>query len=383
MAESIIKIDKNVYFRGELIGKYKASPISLSNEDSRITLIESKIKETRVCTDYDFFNHDENSLEYDKVEDVIIELADYDDLNDYRFIEDIIKVKIVDVKLTDQIKEGRDTYGVINGILRFSLKKDDELTITNIKKPEEDLSIVFPKKIKKSPVKKSPVKPLKIIWILFIIIVIILLILSETKNYKRKSSNYEYPKKERQRTRDFEENLFKDVPKLSKPSKEFDDYIKNNSYESFDDNISQPVNGFSPYDSYFGRGKYDYNALNTIIVHSPSTSNIVFLLKDVYSGKTIRNEYIRKNSTFNLTNIPYGTYTFSYFSGKNWSESKTLKNGRIKGGFTKNISFSKSDKVKDWMEFNEDYQGQYEITLTQVAAGNLETESTNEDDFFK
>ena len=84
MAESIIKIDKNVYFRGELIGKYKASPLSLSNEDSRITLIESNIKETRVCTDYNFFNHDENSLEYDKVEDVIIELADYDDLNDYK-----------------------------------------------------------------------------------------------------------------------------------------------------------------------------------------------------------------------------------------------------------------------------------------------------------
>lgn len=172
-----------------------------------------------------------------------------------------------------------------------------------------------------------------------------------------------------------------------KPRKLIQETYENNSYESIKDKpnykISQPVNGFSPYDSYFGRGKYDYNALNTIIVHTPSTSNIVFLLKDVYSGKTIRNEYIRKNSTFNLTNIPYGTYTFSYFSGKNWSESKTLKNGRIKGGFTKNISFSKSDKVKDWMEFNEGYQGQYEITLTQVVGGNLETESTNEDDFFK
>lgn len=207
---------------------------------------------------------------------------------------------------------------------------------------------------------------------------------SNTKSQKDKLLEQERIRKERQRTRDFEEKLEKvRVPELTKPSKEFDDYIKNNSYESSDDIISQPVNGFSPYDSYFGRGKYDYNALNTIIVHTPSTSNIVFLLKDVYSGKTIRNEYIRKNSTFNLTNIPYGTYTFSYFSGKNWSESKTLKNGRIKGGFTKNISFSKSDKVKDWMEFNEGYQGQYEITLTQVVGGNLETESTNEDDFFK
>tara|TARA_B110000238_G_C16136353_1_gene443906 strand:+ start:2436 stop:3200 length:765 start_codon:yes stop_codon:yes gene_type:complete len=163
--------------------------------------------------------------------------------------------------------------------------------------------------------------------------------------------------------------------------------LENNGYESSDkipdDNISQPVNGFSPYDSYFGKGKYDYNALNTMIVHTPSSSNIVFLLKDVYSGRTIRNEYIRKNSTFKLTNIPYGTYTFTYFSGKNWSEYKILKNGKIKGGFTKNISFSKSDKVKDWMQFKEGYQGQWELTLTQVAGGNLDTESTNEEDFFK
>ena len=206
---------------------------------------------------------------------------------------------------------------------------------------------------------------------------------SDTKSQKDKFREQESKRKERNRIRDFEEKLEKvKIPQLSKPPKELDDYI-NNSYESSYDNISQPVNGFSPYDSYFGRGKYDNYALNTIIVHTPSSSNIVFLLKDVYSGRTIRNEYIRKNSTFNLTNIPYGTYTFSYFSGNNWSESKTLKNGRIKGGFTKNISFSKSDKVKDRMEFNEGYQGQFEITLTQVVGGNLETESTNEDDFFK
>ncbi len=268
MAESKIKIDKNVYFRGELSGKYKASPLSLSNDDSSITLIESNIKETRGCTDYDFFNHDKNSLEYDKVEDVIIELADYDDLNDYRFIEDIFKVKIVDVKLTDQIKEGRDTYGVIKGILRFSLRKDDELTITNIKKPEEDLSIVFPKKIKKSPVKKSPIRPLKIIWILFIIIVIILLILSETKNYNRKSSNYEYPKKERElenfefkepiyiepETEDYEDNTIEDGYHYVL----IDYYNPNTGYSSSYDAEVEIFNGYVISINFNnGRSRYD------------------------------------------------------------------------------------------------------------------------------
>ena len=263
MAESKIKIDKNVYFRGELSGKYKASPLSLSNDDSRITLIESNIKETRVCTDYNFFNHDENSLEYDKVEDVIIELADYDDLNDYRFIEDIFKVKIVDVELTNQIKEGRDTYGVIKGILRFSLKKDDELTITNFKKPEEDLSIVFPKKIKKSSVKKSPIKPLKIIWILLIIIAIIILILSETGYYKRKSSNYEYPKKERELENfEFKEpiNEFKE-PIYIEP--ETEDYADNTIEDGFHYAL---INIYSPEKGSFYDVEADVQVLDNRII---------------------------------------------------------------------------------------------------------------------
>ena len=74
-------------------------------------------------------------------------------------------------------------------------------------------------------------------------------------------------------------------------------------------------------------------------------------------NRTIRNEYIRSGSTFSLTGIPYGTYTFTYFSGKNWSNDVSLKNGQIKGGFTKSKSFSKSEKIKDRMTFEEGYYG--------------------------
>jgi hypothetical protein len=236
---------------------------------------------------------------------------------------------------------------------------------------------------------------------------------SDTKSQKEKLLEQERIRKERRDEKNRIKNRnqriknYSDTKSLSdlkdemtgwspEAAEEFEDFKNNrtipSSISSTDDNftlsngksfISQPVNGFSPYDSYFGKGKYDYNARNTIIVHTPSSSNIVFLLKDVYSGRTIRNEYIRKNSTFKLTNIPYGTYSFTYISGKWWSEFKILKNGKIKGAFTKNISFSKSEKVKDWMEFNEGYQGQWELSLTQVAGGNIDTESTNEEDFFK
>ena len=143
----------------------------------------------------------------------------------------------------------------------------------------------------------------------------------------------------------------------------------------------RPENGYSPYNSFFGKGIYNNKTDNTISVSSPSFSDIVFLLKDINTNRTIRNEYIRSGSTFNLTGIPYGTYTFTYFSGKNWSNDVLLKNGQIKGGFTKSTSFSKSEKIKDRMTFEEGYYGTYTIKLTQELNGNLETQSSNEDEF--
>jgi hypothetical protein len=144
----------------------------------------------------------------------------------------------------------------------------------------------------------------------------------------------------------------------------------------------RPENGYSPYNSFFGKGIYNNKTDNTISVSSPSFSDIVFLLKDINTNRTIRNEYIRSGSTFSLTGIPYGTYTFTYFSGKNWSNDVSLKNGQIKGGFTKSKSFSKSEKIKDRMTFEEGYYGTYTIKLTQEVNGNLETQSSNEDEFF-
>ena len=148
------------------------------------------------------------------------------------------------------------------------------------------------------------------------------------------------------------------------------------------DSEGQPQNGYSPYDSYFGKGIYNNSTDNTLIINTPKSSNTVFLLKDIYSGKVIRNEYIRKNSRFSLTGIPYGTYEFSYFSGNAWSGDLNVNNGKIKGGFTCNKSFSKNENANDRMDYPEGYYGTNELTLTQVVNGNLETESINESEFF-
>ena len=51
-------------------------------------------------------------------------------------------------------------------------------------------------------------------------------------------------------------------------------------------------------------------------------------------------------------------------------------------GFTKRKSFSKSEKIDDYIEFKDGYYGSYTIQLTEVVNGNLKTQDSNEDEFF-
>ena len=199
----------------------------------------------------------------------------------------------------------------------------------------------------------------------------------QKRNQERNERNNERRKRNQERINENDNSPLEKleemeiVPKLE---------MFSNSEEAY--SISLPKSGYSPYDSYFGKGVYNNSADNYIKVTAPISYHIVFLLKDVYSKRTIRNEFIRKGSTFDLTGIPYGTYEFSYFSGDDWSDQQEMKNGEIKGGFTMNKSFSKSQQYKDRMEFKSDQYGGYEIQLISTVSGNLSTQTSNEDEFF-
>ena len=142
---------------------------------------------------------------------------------------------------------------------------------------------------------------------------------------------------------------------------------------------TRPSNGFSPYDSYYGKGIYHNYTDNTIKVTAPVSSDIVFLLKNIYTGRTVRNEYIRAGSVFRLTGIPYGTYKFYYLHGNDWSANADFKGGLAKGNFLKNKSVGKSNKRFD-CEFEEGYYGTYELTLQLLSNGNLTTVKSSEND---
>jgi hypothetical protein len=147
------------------------------------------------------------------------------------------------------------------------------------------------------------------------------------------------------------------------------------------DYTSVPKSGHSPYDAYFGKGVY-HQTDNSIVITAPNKTHVVFVVVDTYSKKRIRNEFIRKGETFTMTKIPYGTYDYMYFTGRNWSNSVLINNGSVRGGFKDYKSFNKNDYNEDQMEFKRGYYGSYTIRLTQTIGGNLETKSTSESDFF-
>ena len=141
----------------------------------------------------------------------------------------------------------------------------------------------------------------------------------------------------------------------------------------------QPKNGFSPYDSYFGKGVYNNKSGNSFKIKNSNTTDAVVLLVNAFSGRKIRNEYVRKNANFEMTGVPNGTYYLEWFSGENWSPD--LKVGSAyKGGFQTNANFTKTRDSNDWMKV-EGYQV-WTVTLYTVAGGDVESEEINAEDFF-
>ena len=143
--------------------------------------------------------------------------------------------------------------------------------------------------------------------------------------------------------------------------------------------FERPVSGFSPYNSYYGKGIYNNSTDNTIEVTAPLNKDIVIMFKDIYSGRMVRNEYIRANTKFSLTGIPYGNYKFFYLYGDDWSSNANFKGGVAKGNFLKDKGVGKSDKFFD-VEFERGYTGTYSLKLQLYTNGNLSTVEGSESD---
>jgi hypothetical protein len=143
------------------------------------------------------------------------------------------------------------------------------------------------------------------------------------------------------------------------------------------DYYPQPENGFSPYNDYFGRGLYNNDSGNEFVIKNSNSTDAVVLLVNAYSGKKVRNEYIRKGSTFSMTGVPDGTYYLQWSSGNSWSPKKVV--GNLVGGFQEDISFAKTENSNDWMTV--DGYMQWTVTLYSVTGGDVETDNISASEF--
>jgi hypothetical protein len=144
-------------------------------------------------------------------------------------------------------------------------------------------------------------------------------------------------------------------------------------------NQPTPKNGFSPYDKYFGKGVYNNSSGNSFKIENSNETDAVVLLVNAYSGKKIRNEFVRKGTTFEMTGVPNGTYYLEWFSGTNWWGELKVGN-KFKGGFQTKASFTKTRDINDWMKV-EGYQI-WTVTLYSVVGGEVESEKIDAEDFF-
>ena len=144
--------------------------------------------------------------------------------------------------------------------------------------------------------------------------------------------------------------------------------------------------GDMPYVSFYGSGEKDMNSLSKLEILNYSSTEAVVLLENYY-GYIVRHVYIKNNSTYTIKYIPEGLYIMKVMYGNSWNKEKNNGPDYPKGGFMKNVSFSKS-KVSDSFDFTfeKTYDGisypTYSVTLHKVVNGNMQTESIDKDDFF-
>jgi len=303
-----------------------------------------------------------------------------------------IFAKLINIDVQNSTKKRfNNLYITIQGYEDFS-----SFAAFNDKHQEDDNLKDILDKLKKdkepwTPSKKKKRKLPKIGYLIAVIYTIIIIALVFIVKIKSSSRNSKLSAKKTERN--FIEEINKKQKQSSSPTKEKIKALEQaqielkpmktitlNKYKG-----NQLDNGSSPYNSNYGNGIYNKNHSNEITFKNGYKTDAIVCLVNYYSGKVIRNEYIRKDTNFKMTNIPNGTYYLKVFSGNDWNPDKTMAKGRLIGGFESSISFSVSDNYEDLLVVEDDgYKYTTgSITLYSVEYGNMESESISENDFFK
>lgn len=142
---------------------------------------------------------------------------------------------------------------------------------------------------------------------------------------------------------------------------------------------NQLPDGASPLTACFGKGIYNGNA--TLTIKNGGNSDAIVCLYSIVDDRTIRNEYVQKNSSFTMSNISQGEYKIRVFYGNDWNPELENSCG-TKGNFESDVNFSEFDGT-EYFEDSERGFTNATITLYTVQDGNASSSIIDQSQFFK
>jgi hypothetical protein len=141
---------------------------------------------------------------------------------------------------------------------------------------------------------------------------------------------------------------------------------------------NQLENGASPLDDCFGSGSYGGNA--TLTIKNGGNSDAIVCLYSTSNDRTIRNEYVQKNSSFKMSSIVQGYYKIRVFYGNDWNPNLNNSCGS-NGNFESDINFSEFDGEEYFEDSSRGFTNTT-ITLYTVSNGNASSSSIDPSTFF-
>ncbi len=141
---------------------------------------------------------------------------------------------------------------------------------------------------------------------------------------------------------------------------------------------NQLQNGASPLNNCFNTIEYGGSA--TLTIKNGSSSDAIICLYNVGKGRTVINEYVRKNTNHTINHIKQGNYKIRVLYGNDWNPTITNSCG-TNGNFESDVSFSEFDGT-DFIRDDDTGYSTITITLYTVSNGNATTTRIASNTFF-
>jgi hypothetical protein len=131
--DSTTEINKKIFLHGNFEGKYQAKVFSeIGNANfSNIKILEGKLGKVKECNFNSLFNIKSESLYHQDSFNIELKLDDELLKDKYVFIEEFNNTTLYDIQLSNHLKEGNVTFGVIKGQMFCSLEDTFEFDVLN------------------------------------------------------------------------------------------------------------------------------------------------------------------------------------------------------------------------------------------------------------